>query len=55
MSIRLRLIIFWALMFICPFAMGYMHHRFGMAGVLPMCAFALLMGLSYYPHVLGEK
>jgi len=41
-------------MILGPFAMAYMHKTYGFAGLFAVCALALLMGLWYYPVVLGE-
>ncbi len=54
MSRRTRLVIFWTLMILGPFAMSYMHKTYGWVGLFSVCALALLMGLSYFPHVIGE-
>ena len=53
MSRSFRLVVFWSLMILGPFAMAYMHKTYGFAGLFAVCALALLMGLSYFPHVIG--
>ncbi len=55
MSKRIRLAVWLVLFFALPLViMPYLGNRYGMIGIFPCLAIALLMGLGFFPHILNE-